>query len=553
MIRRWPRVTGAKNYFPNNIKNDSSHNTKYYPCYKRPGRTPAMAPPNEKLAAALERLKAFQAQGRSAIRSKELTRAMRELLQKHGFLQQVLKGWYIATRPGAGDGDTTAWYASFWDFCRDYLTERFGADWSLTPEQSLVLLAGNTSVPRQILVRAKGANNQATQFIHGTSLFEGAHALPEPGDVTELNGLRLFKPEAALVAAQPSFFELHPTEARTILAMQRDASDVLARLLKGGRSAIAGRLAGAFRNIGRDREAEAILAGMRAADYDVRETDPFRERLARIPYRREPSPYVHRIRLLWATMRDGVVGRFPAPPSPVNDIDAYLRHVDDIYVTDAYHSLSIEGYQVSPDLIERVRSGTWNPDSDDGDREQRNALAARGYWQAFQAVKASVRKVLDGANPGEVADHDHGTWYRELFAPSVAVGLLKPENLAGYRNGPVYIRGSRHAPLNADAVRDAMPTLFELLSEELDPAVRVVLGHFIFVYIHPYYDGNGRTGRFLMNVMLAAAGYPWTVIPVQARARYMAALEAGSVDQNIGPFTSFLADLVGKPAAPPVG
>ncbi|WP_374575972.1 Fic family protein [Phenylobacterium sp.] len=507
-----------------------------------------MASPNEKLAAALERLKALQAGGAAAIRSRDLTRATRELLQKHGFLQEVLKGWYIAARPGVGDGDTTAWYTSFWDFCRDYLTERFGADWSLTPEQSLVLLAGDTAVPRQLLVRAKGARNHPTQLIHGTSLFEGAHTLPEPGDVTVLNGLRLFRPEAALVAAQPSFFELHPTEARTILSMQRDASDILARLLKGGHSAIAGRLAGAFRNIGRDREADAILAGMRSADYDVRETDPFKEQLARIPYRREPSPYVHRIRLLWATLREGVVGRFPPVPPPVDDIDAYLRRVDDIYITDAYHSLSIEGYQVSPDLIERVRSGTWNPDGDQGDREHRNALAARGYWQAFQAVKTSVRKVLGGDDPGEVADHDHATWYRELFAPSVAVGLLKPENLAGYRNGPVYIRGSRHVPLNADAVRDAMPTLFELLSEEADPAVRVVLGHFIFVYIHPYYDGNGRSGRFLMNVMLAAAGYPWTVIPVQARAPYMAALEAASVEQNIGPFTALLADLVGKPA-----
>ena len=53
------------------------------------------------------------------------------------------------------------------------------------------------------------------------------------------------------------------------------------------------------------------------------------------------------------------------------------------------------------------------------------------------------------------------------------------------------------------AVRDLMPLLFELLTEEQDPAVRVVLGHFVLVYIHPYMDGNGRMGRFLMNVMLA--------------------------------------------------
>ena len=47
-----------------------------------------------------------------------------------------------------------------------------------------------------------------------------------------------------------------------------------------------------------------------------------------------------------------------------------------------------------------------------------------------------------------------------------------------------------------------------------------------------------------MNVMLAAGGYPWTVIPLQERDAYMAALEEASVQQNIVPFTEFLAQLV---------
>jgi Fic family protein len=89
-----------------------------------------------------------------------------------------------------------------------------------------------------------------------------------------------------------------------------------------------------------------------------------------------------------------------------------------------------------------------------------------------------------------------------------------------------------------------MPAFFDLLREEEDPAARVVLGHFAFVYIHPYMDGNGRLGRFLMNLMCAAGGYPWIVVPVQARAAYMAALEEASVRQNIAPFTDFLAGLV---------
>lgn len=173
-----------------------------------------MPTPNGKLAKALEALQAVQAGGRVAIRSRDLTRSVRELLVKRGFLQDVLKEWYIPTLPGSGPGETTAWYTSFWDFCRDYLNDRFGPDWSLTPEQSLVLQAGNFTVPRQLLVRAWGANNQATQFSHGTSVFEGAHTLPEPDGQAEVNGLRLFAPEAALVAAPASFFELYPTEAR---------------------------------------------------------------------------------------------------------------------------------------------------------------------------------------------------------------------------------------------------------------------------------------------------------------------------------------------------
>jgi fido (protein-threonine AMPylation protein) len=447
-------------------------------------------------------------------------------------------------QPDHAAGESTAWYASFWAFCAAYLRKRFGSDWCLSPEHSLSLHAGNHAVPPQLLVRSPRGGNKAVALPYETSLFDVRATVPEENDIEEKDGLRLFSLPAGLIAASPGFFEHNPTDARAALATIRDASEVLDRLLEGGHSTIAGRLAGAFRNIGRVRIADDILNTMRAAGYTVREQDPFQSRFDLVLPRREVSPYAGRIRLMWQQMRGAVIEKFPVPPGRPKNIDAYLKHVQEVYVTDAYHSLSIEGYRVSPALIERVRSGDWEPDTNEQDREDRNALAARGYWLAYQTVQKSLRRVLRGENPGAVADEDHGTWYRELFAPSVTAGLLRTADLAGYRNGPVFIRRSMHVPPNRDAVHDAMPVFFEMLTEEPEPSVRVLLGHFIFVYIHPYTDGNGRVGRFLMNVMLAEGGFPWTVVPLERREAYMAALEEASLRQNIAPFADFLAQLV---------
>jgi len=221
-----------------------------------------------------------------------------------------------------------------------------------------------------------------------------------------------------------------------------------------------------------------------------------------------------------------------------------MKDVEDRYKLDAYHSLSIEGYKVSEELIEKVRGGNWKPDSSSSDRDDKNALAALGYWQAFQEVKKSIRKILDGSNAGTVVEKDHRIWYQEMFAPSVMAGIIKASDIAGYRSNQVYIRNSKHTPLNPEAVRDAMPVLFDLLKNESDAWVRAVMGHFVFTFIHPYMDGNGRMGRFLMNVMLASGGYRWTIISKDIRDDYMAALERAGVDGDIREFASLLSKML---------
>lgn len=503
-----------------------------------------MAKPSEKLAESLSVLRRFEQQGRVAIRSGEISRSHRERLCRNGFLKEVLKGWYIPGRPDEAQGETATWYAAFWRFCAVYLKHLKNEDWCLCPEQSILLHAENWTVPRQLLVRANKARNNVTPLPYETSLLVIRALLPRAADIVEKDGLRLYAIPAALVACSPTFFREHPTELRAVMAMVRDASELLRILLEGGHSTIAGRLTGAFRNLHKERVADDILQTMRAAGHNIRETDPFEKQTGTSLPAEVHSPLVNRIRLMWKEMRTPIIERFPEPHGLPNDTNAYLTAVEEGYVSDAYHSLSIEGFKVSRELIERVRSGQWNPEQNANDLQLSNSVAARGYWQAYQKVRQSIEKVITGSNAGRVAEEDHRMWYRELFTPSVASGLLRAADLSGYRTGAVFIRGSMHVPPRHEAVRDAMPVLFDLLSNEQEPAVRVVMGHFVFVYLHPYMDGNGRIGRFLMNVMMASGGYPWTMVPVSSRSSYMDALEQASVHQRIEPFTDFLASLL---------
>lgn len=498
---------------------------------------------NEKLAESLEVLADLQKPGRRVFPSSEISRTHRDRLRRAGFVAPVIKGWWMATDPGARPGDTTAWYSSFWQFCGEYCSSRFGEAWHLSPEISLLLNAEATDVPQQVVVHAQGGTNNKVELPFGTSLYDySVDALPDESVIIERDGLRLLTPSGALVRVQPSFYVRRPIEAQMALASVWHASEVLAPLLREDRTVVAGRLVGAFRRIGREALADEIAETMSRAGHLIREVDPFETELRPIEVGTRTPAVVGRLRGLWTAMRGDVVERFPAPPIDRPSAEAYLRLVDAMYDRDAYHSLSIEGYRVTPELIERVRTGEWNPEDHLHDRSSRDALAARGYWLAFQRVRSAIEAVVEAPeSAAAIVREAHSAWYRDLFQPSVQAGLIDSTQLAGVRTGPVFIRNSRHVPPRAEAVRDAMPALFELLEQEEHASVRAVLGHWMLGYIHPFPDGNGRIARFLMNTMLASGGFPWVVIRLEERSEYMSALESASVDRDIRPFADFVA------------
>src|ERR1700722_8254485 len=120
-----------------------------------------MATPNEKIATSLEALRKLQAGGRRVFSAQELSRVHGARLVKHGYLQRVIDGCLISVSAASQPGESTPWLTAFWEFCGRYCEARFGTNWHLSAEQSLLLQVGTTMIPRQIIVYSpKSQNNK---------------------------------------------------------------------------------------------------------------------------------------------------------------------------------------------------------------------------------------------------------------------------------------------------------------------------------------------------------------------------------------------------------
>ncbi|MBY0292021.1 MAG: Fic family protein [Alphaproteobacteria bacterium] len=504
-----------------------------------------MATQAEKLVTSLAILKSLVGDSKRAIfRSREFSRVHKERLVKAGFLIEIKKGWLLLADPAKKAGDSTLWYSNYWSFLSFFLEERFGKGYCLSAEASLSLYTGATTIPKQLTIITEKSSGQSVHFPFNSSLFlyQDIKNLPVERNVKE--GLQVMMLPEAICRSSKNYFAQHPVEAVVALSLIQDASQLLYYLLKRGQSTTAGYLIGAYRSIGRKDVATRILDSMVVAGHKITIENPLIQPVVSFPFRPQ-SPHAGRLQALWYSYRIPVLEIFPEAPGLPEDAKAYLSTVEESYEDDAYNSLSIEGYEVSPALIDRVREGRWNPSEESKDTQQKDALAAKGYYLAFEEVRLSLNRVLHGHNPGLIVRQDLARWYQALFSPSIQAGLLQDYYLAGYRSTQVYIQNSRHIPFPQTALLDSMDIFFELLEKEKHAAPRAILGHFFFVHIHPYSDGNGRIGRFLMNIMMAAGGYPWTIIPVSRRSEYMNALEQASCENNIVDFTRFIKSLGG--------
>ena len=111
----------------------------------------------------------------------------------------------------------------------------------------------------------------------------------------------------------------------------------------------------------------------------------------------------------------------------------------------------------------------------------------------------------------------------------------KREDRGVYRRVPVKILGARHEPVQPYLIQPKMEQLLEAYKASEEHIIpRLAWFHIKFEGIHPFIDGNGRTGRLLVNLELMKAGYPPIDIKFSDRISYYNAFDEYHVKHNLG-------------------
>lgn len=149
----------------------------------------------------------------------------------------------------------------------------------------------------------------------------------------------------------------------------------------------------------------------------------------------------------------------------------------------------------------------------------------------------------------DLVDHEKNITFSQHLIKSLhqlVMQNIEKEWAGCYRNAPVRITGTPHQPPDAMDVPPQMNDLVRWVGDHQSKMHIVELAalvHHKFVYIHPFFDGNGRTARLIMNILLLQKGYPLTIILKNDRKRYHRVLQEAD-NNNYKPLVEFIAKAV---------
>lgn len=216
----------------------------------------------------------------------------------------------------------------------------------------------------------------------------------------------------------------------------------------------------------------------------------------------------------------------PLPPSSVEK----LRKQFSIEMT--YNSNAIEGNRLTlKETFLVVQEGLTIKG-----KSLREHLEAKDHYEALNYLYEFIEK-----------DKKHTI--SEVFIRSLQQLIVKDteKEWAGqYRNGNVIITGANYNPPDESIVPSSMNNLIRWVrnnQSKLHPIELSAILHHKIVFIHPFFDGNGRTARLIMNLILLQRGYPLVMILRNDRKKYYESLSLADKD-NYLPFINFIARAV---------
>nr|CAI5843393.1 unnamed protein product [Callosobruchus analis] len=206
-------------------------------------------------------------------------------------------------------------------------------------------------------------------------------------------------------------------------------------------------------------------------------------------------------------------------------LDSFEAVKKQAYFLHIYHTVGIEGNTMTVEQL-RYLLETGQVVSGKSLIEHNEVI---GLEKAMQYVKLLVRQDYIGIN--EI-----------LGIHRRVMGHVDPIASGVFRNKNVFV--SSHSPPFYEEVPSLMDSYVEWLNSEeaqsMHPVRYAALAHYKLVDIHPFIDGNGRTSRLIMNLILLRAGYPPVIIMKEQREKYYDTLKTANMG-DVRPFVRFLA------------
>ncbi|XP_062038293.1 protein adenylyltransferase FICD isoform X2 [Lepus europaeus] len=206
---------------------------------------------------------------------------------------------------------------------------------------------------------------------------------------------------------------------------------------------------------------------------------------------------------------------------------ALRRVMEETYYHHIYHTVAIEGNTLSLAEIRHILETRYAVPGKS--LEEQNEVI--GVHAAMKYINTTLVSRI-----GSVTISDVQEIHRRVL------GYVDPVEAGRFRTTQVLV--GHHIPPHPQEVEKQMEEFIQWLNSEdatqLHPVEFAALAHYKLVHIHPFIDGNGRTSRLLMNLILMQAGYPPVTIRKEQRSEYYHVLEVAN-EGDVRPFIRFIA------------